>query len=47
MDSISELLNQAATEMETLAHFADQNAWDDLIFRLRASANDIKKGVTK
>ena len=36
--SIKDILQEAATEMETLAHFADQEAWDSIINRLKNAA---------
>lgn len=39
MLDIRQLLIEAAAEMETLEHFADQEVWDDLIARLRKAAN--------
>lgn len=39
MFDIKKLLIEAAHEMETLQHFADQDKWDDLITRLKKAAN--------
>lgn len=42
MPEIISLLHEAADEMETLRNFANQQAWDAIISRLRDKANNLK-----
>ena len=39
--SIKEILQEAATEMKTLAHFTDQEYWDSIINRLQNAAETL------
>lgn len=39
--SIKDILQEAAQEMTTLAHFADQEHWDSIINRLQNAAKTL------